>query len=152
MRSILKQVVKFLLVPAVSHFDIDGMEWKISKGELQSLDSIFQAITRDRCLSHTDFEANNSSFLRNDERARYVRSGRFHPRTDEVANIRPVRWNSGEIGDIPDDIHYSASNLAGDFPRIGREAITLFKYSTVGSGGPIKAHFADWVIKLQSTA
>lgn len=62
-------------------------------------------------------------------------------------------------GYIPDDIHYSASNLAGDFPRIGREGEreggrerqSPF-LNALGSGGPIKAHFADWVIKLQSTA
>lgn len=49
-------------------------------------------------------------------------------------------------------IHYAPSNLTGDFPPIGRGQSALFKYSAASSRGPIKTHFADWVIKLQSTA
>lgn len=49
-------------------------------------------------------------------------------------------------------IHYAPFNLADDFPPIGRGQSALFKYSAASSRGPIKTHFVDWVIKLQSTA
>lgn len=72
----------------------------------------------------------------------YVRSSKYSPRFDET----PEKLGIYRMIYI---IQRPISQVIS--PESG-EAITLFKYSTAGSGGPIKAHLADWVIKLQSTA
>lgn len=116
-----------------------------------------------KSLAHPISNPNNSGFRMHTRRThargggRYVRIGSISPCRFHSAYVRSSKY-SPRFDETPEKlgiyrmiyiIHRPISQVIS--PESG-EAITLFKYSTAGSGGPIKAHLADWVIKLQSTA